>query len=175
MRRSSAVASILIIAMTIAAPASAATARPKFVLTSTAFGDGGTIPIEYTCRSTGTTPQLAWKRVPSGTKELGLIMEDPDAPSGTFVHWVVAGIKPKPPSIAADADPVGAFVGVNSVGRPGWQPPCPPPGPAHHYVFTLYAVGKKVTLPPGATAATLRTAMKGKILAKAKLVGLFGT
>lgn len=175
MRRVLVVAIVVVLSGVIAPPSAGGAAKPKFRLTSTSFEDGATIPVEYTCTGAGTTPQLAWKRVPSRTKELALIMEDPDAPGGTFVHWVVAGIKPKPPSIAAGADPMGTFVGLNSIGRPVWQPPCPPTGPAHHYIFNLYALNKKVTLPPGADAATLRTAMKGKILSRAKLVGLYGT
>jgi Raf kinase inhibitor-like YbhB/YbcL family protein len=157
-----------------AVPSSAAT-RQKFALTSTTFADGATIPVANTCTGAGTSPQLAWKNLPKGTKELALIMQDPDAPSGTFVHWVVANIKPKPSSIAAGTEPTGAYGGNNSVGRPGWLPPCPPPGTPHHYVFTLYALKQKVTLPPGANADTLRTAIKGKTLGQAKLTGLYGT
>ena len=103
--------------------------------------------------------------MPSGTKQLALIMQDPDTPIGTFVHWVVAGIAPSPPSIASGTDPVGAVQGANGAGRPGWIPPCPPSGPVHHYIFTLYALKKKVTLPPGGDAATLRELMNGKIIA----------
>jgi Raf kinase inhibitor-like YbhB/YbcL family protein len=149
-------------------------AKPKFSLTSSAFGNGATIPVEYTCKGAGMSPPLTWKQLPKGTKTLALIMEDPDTPIGTFVHWVVANFKPKPPSIAADSEPANAFGGVNGAGRPGWIPPCPPSG-VHHYIFTLYALDKKVTLPPGATAVTLRRAMTGKILGRARLTGLFGS
>lgn len=155
-------------------PAVAAT-KQKFALTSTTFADGATIPVANTCTGAGTSPQLAWKNLPKGTKELALIVEDPDAPSGTFVHWVVANIKPKPSSVAEGTDPAGSFGGNNGLGRPGWQPPCPPAGTPHHYVFTLYALKRKLTLPPGANAETLRTAMKGKILGQTKLTGLYGT
>jgi Raf kinase inhibitor-like YbhB/YbcL family protein len=161
-------------AMLSAVPLSAAT-KSKFALTSTTFDDGATIPVANTCTGAGTSPQLAWKHLPKGTKELALIVEDPDAPSGTFVHWVVANIKPRPSSIAEGSDPAGAFEANNGLGRPGWQPPCPPAGPVHHYVFSLYALKGKVTLPPGANAATLRSAMRGKILREAKLTGLYGT
>jgi len=155
-------------------PAVAAT-KQKFALTSTTFADGATIPVANTCTGAGTSPQLAWKNLPKGAKELALVVEDPDAPSGTFVHWVVANIKPKPSSVAEGTDPAGSFGGNNSLGRPGWQPPCPPAGAPHHYVFTLYALKRKLTLPPGANAETLRTAMKGKILGQTKLTGLYGT
>jgi Raf kinase inhibitor-like YbhB/YbcL family protein len=156
------------------APVEASTKR-KFSLTSTAFANSGTIPTQYTCTGAGMSPPLAWKHVPARAKDLALIVEDPDTPIGIFVHWVVAGIKPKPPSIAGDSEPAGAVQGNNGTGRPGWRAPCPPPGPAHHYIFTLYALKKKVTLPPGSDAATLRAAMQGKIIGQTKLVGRYGT
>jgi Raf kinase inhibitor-like YbhB/YbcL family protein len=152
-------------------PASAAS-KQKFALTSSAFTNQDRIPVEYSCRGAGTQPPLAWSGVPKGTEQLALIMEDPDAPSGTFVHWVVAEIEPKPRSIPADTTPAGAVVGNNSVGRPGWIPPCPPSG-EHHYIFTLSALDEKITLPPGGDAATLRSLMRGKVIGRAKLTGLF--
>jgi Raf kinase inhibitor-like YbhB/YbcL family protein len=152
-----------------------AATKPKLVLTSTAFDDGGTIPIVYTCNGAGKSPQLAWKNVPPRTKQFALIVQDPDTPIGTFVHWVVAGMTAKTRAIPEDSEPPGAFGGLNGAGRPGWIPSCPPAGPPHHYIFTLYALDKKVSLPPGVTADTLRNAMKGKILATAKLTGLYGT
>jgi Raf kinase inhibitor-like YbhB/YbcL family protein len=145
----------------------------KLVLTSTAFANDGDIPVQYSCAGEGVSPPLAWKGVPKGTKELALVVDDPDAPSGTFTHWVLAGITPSTTSIAQGATPPGAYVGNASTGRPGYVPMCPPAGPAHHYVFTLYALKKKVELPPGADAAALRTAMKGKISKRAELIGLF--
>jgi Raf kinase inhibitor-like YbhB/YbcL family protein len=161
----------VVVGATVTVPAGAAS-KPKFTLTSSAFTNNAAIPVEYSCRGGGTQPPLAWSHVPKGTKQLALIMEDPDAPSGTFVHWVVAGIKPKPPSIAADSTPTGAVVGDSSIGRPGWVPPCPPSG-EHHYIFTLSALDEKITLPPGGDAATLRSLMKGKVVGRAKLTGLF--
>jgi Raf kinase inhibitor-like YbhB/YbcL family protein len=155
------------------ASAALAAARTAFTLTSSAFTDNGTIPVAFTCNGAGTQPALAWKGIPSRAKQLALIVEDPDAPIGTFVHWVVAGIEPKPPSIAADAEPTGAVEGTNGAGRTGWIPPCPPSG-THHYVFTLYALDKKVTAPPGVGAAALRSLIKGRVIARARLTGLYG-
>jgi Raf kinase inhibitor-like YbhB/YbcL family protein len=152
--------------------AAGAASKPTFALTSSAFTNQGRIPVEYSCRGEGTQPPLAWSRVPKGTEQLALIMEDPDAPSGTFVHWVVAEIEPKPRSIPADTTPAGAVVGNNSVGRPGWIPPCPPSG-EHRYIFTLSALDEEITLPPGGDAATLRSLMKGKVVGRAKLTGRF--
>jgi Raf kinase inhibitor-like YbhB/YbcL family protein len=156
-----------------AAPATAAAKKP-FTLTSTAFADGGTIPVEFTCKGEGKSPELSWKNAPSGTKQFALIVQDPDAPIGTFVHWVVAGMPARTRSIPENSEPADAFGGVNGTGRPGWTPPCPPSG-VHRYIFTLYALAKKVSLPPGANATTLRAAIKGKVLAHTQLLGRYGS
>ena len=175
-RRAVVLAAVVALAAALLSVASAdAATKPKFALTSTAFANNGTIPTQYTCTGAGMSPPLAWKHAPARAVELALIMEDPDTPIGTFVHWVVAGIRPKPPSIAGDAEPAGAVQGANGTGQPGWRAPCPPPGPPHHYIFTLYALKKKVTLPPGGNADTLRGAMEGRIIGQAKLVGRYGT
>jgi len=173
--RASAVTGVVgMLAVLVAAPVSAVSNKRPLTLTSTAFDDGGTIPVAYTCRGEGKSPQLSWKNVPSGTKQFALIMQDPDTPIGTFVHWVVAGMAAKTRSIPENTQPADAFGGVNGTGRPGWTPPCPPSG-VHRYIFTLYALGKKVTLPPGANAATVRAAIKGKVLARAQLLGRYGS
>ena len=150
-----------------------AAAAPTFRLTSTAFADGDALPAKFSCQGEGVSPRLAWKGVPKGTKALALILDDPDAPAGTFVHWVLADFKPKPRSIPQGGEPKNVFGGLNGTGRPGYLPPCPPPGPAHRYVFTLYALKKPAKLPPGATATTLRDAIAGTTLAEAQLVGLY--
>jgi Raf kinase inhibitor-like YbhB/YbcL family protein len=153
---------------------SAASKKKTLTLTSTAFANGGTIPVEFTCRGDGKSPDLSWKNVPSGTKQFALIMEDPDTAIGTFVHWVLAEMAAKTRSIPEDTEPADAYGGTNGAGRPGWIPPCPPSG-VHRYIFTLYALSRKLSLPPGATAATLRGAMKGKVLARAQLLGRYGS
>jgi Raf kinase inhibitor-like YbhB/YbcL family protein len=169
------VAVIAVLAAVAGAPSvSAASKKKTLTLSSTAFENGGTIPVEFTCKGDGTSPELSWKHVPSGTKQFSLIMEDPDTAIGTFVHSVVAGMPAKTRSIAENSEPADAFGGVNGAGRPGWIPPCPPSG-VHRYIFTLYALSKNVSLPPGATAATLRAAMKGKVLARARLLGRYGS
>jgi hypothetical protein len=146
-----------------------------FSLTSSAFADGAAIPVQFTCHGAGDSPPLAWANVPKRTRRLALIVRDPDAPSGTFVHWVTANFPALPASIAPGHAPAGAYEGTNGAGRPGWTPPCPPAGPPHHYVFTLYALKQKVKLPLGATATTVRRAMQGKILGRATLTGTYGT
>jgi Raf kinase inhibitor-like YbhB/YbcL family protein len=166
------VAALAVIAT--AVPVAAASKKKTLTLTSTAFQNGGTIPVEFTCKGDGTSPALSWKNVPSGTKQFALIMEDPDTAIGTFVHWVVAEMAAKTRSIPENTEPADAFGGVNGAGRPGWIPPCPPSG-VHRYIFTLYALSRKLSLPPGATAATLRGAMKGKVLSRAQLLGRYGS
>ena len=175
-RRSHVVALVALLGCIASAPATAAAAtKPKFVLTSDAFANDGTIPVEFTCTGAGESPPLAWKGMPKGTKELALIVDDPDAPVGTFTHWVLAGITPSTRSIPGNTEPSGAFGGNSGIGRPGYVPMCPPAGPEHHYVFTLFALKRKVDLAPGADATALRAAMRGKILGRAELVGLYGT
>jgi Raf kinase inhibitor-like YbhB/YbcL family protein len=156
-----------------AGTAEASDTPPAFGLSSAAFDDGGELPAKYSCQGEGVSPPLRWKGVPKGTKALALVLDDPDAPAGTFVHWVLADFKPKPRSIPEDGQPKKAFGGVNSTGRPGYAPPCPPRGPAHRYVFTLYALEKAAKLPPGATAATLVDAIEDTTLAETRLTGLY--
>jgi Raf kinase inhibitor-like YbhB/YbcL family protein len=143
-----------------------------FELTSTAFAPNAAIPRRYGCDGDGASPPLAWSGVPSGTAELELLVDDPDA-SG-FVHWVAVGIDPTTTGLAeratgSDAVPVE---GRNSAGRNGWTPPCPPSG-THHYRFTLYAVSKPLGLEDGVSADDLRAAARNVTLGTAQLVGTY--
>jgi phosphatidylethanolamine-binding protein (PEBP) family uncharacterized protein len=131
-------------------------------LTSADFIDDGTIPRELSCQGTPRPPVLRWSAPPPGTTELALTVEDPDAPAGPFVHWVVTGIPPTATTLPA----AGATDN-------GWRGPCPPAGPAHHYVFTLYAVAKPLGLAPGASAARVRETAAGVTLAVGRLIGLY--
>jgi Raf kinase inhibitor-like YbhB/YbcL family protein len=113
-----------------------------FTLTSTAFADGADIPIRYTCEGENRSPHLTWSGTPDGTRSLALIVDDPDAPGGVFVHWVLCDI---PPDVHELTEHVaGATVGMsgrNSFGKVGYGGPCPPPGdPPHRYRFTLFAL-----------------------------------
>lgn len=126
-------------------------APDHMLLTSSAFADGATIPVAFTCDSSPSAPSppLAWTGIPTGTKELALTVVDPDA--GGFVHWTVAGIDPSVRETAQGFAPVGGIQLTNGAGQPGWTPPCPPAGTkAHRYVFTLYALGQA----SGVTATT---------------------
>ena len=149
----------------------------SITVTSPAFADGGTIPVKYTCTSANPpSPPLAWSGVPSGTAELALLVDDPDAPgAGGFVHWVVYGIPPDTQSLAEGSLPSAAKQGANGRGLNQWAGPCPPAGnPPHHYRFTLTAVSRSLGLAPGATAAQVKAAMAGSIAGQGVLIGLYG-
>lgn len=147
-------------------------------LSSSAFEDGGIIPARYTADGEDVSPPLAWGAVPAGTRSLALICDDPDAPRGTWVHWVIFNIPPEtrelPEAVPAEevlAD--GARQGRNDFGRIGYGGPAPPPGRAHRYFFKLYALDTVLELEPGATKAQLLEAMKGHILAAGQLMGRY--
>ena len=141
-------------------------------LASTAFQNNGVIPGGHSYRGGNISPPLRINGVPGGTAELALICDDPDASGAPWIHWVVWKIDPKTTQIPKSGLPAAAIVGNNSWGKAEWGGPAPPSG-THHYVFKLYALKEPVTLKPGANAKALEAAIKGKILAEAKLVGLF--
>lgn len=153
-----------------------------FTLTSPAFRHGKTIPKVHTCEGQDPSPQLDWTGAPAAAKSFALIMDDPDAPVGLWVHWVLYDIPgalsglpaglPKTERVLGGAKQ-GASWGVNSFSRVGYGGPCPPPGKPHRYFFKLYALDKVLGLPPRATAAELTAAMDGRILDRAELMGLY--
>lgn len=153
-------------------------------LTSSAFGDGDRIPRRHTADGADLSPPLTWSDVPSGTVELALTVDDPDAPRAEpWVHWVLYGIagdrRELPEGIAregAPASPAGAAQGVNSFSddRLGYRGPAPPKGHGpHHYHFTLHALDTALGLAPGVTKEALLEAMDGHVLATAKLMGVY--
>lgn len=140
-------------------------------LKSPAFGEGERIPTEHSCEGGNSSPKLELEGVPEDTKSLALIMDDPDAPSGTFVHWVAWNI-PISEEIPEDAH-IG-LEGMNSAGRKGYTGPCPPPGHGpHRYYFKVYALDGELDLPEGAGKADLEKAMEGHIIAKAETMGTY--
>jgi Raf kinase inhibitor-like YbhB/YbcL family protein len=144
-------------------------------LRSDAFADGAAIPPAFTCEGGDDPPPLSWTGVPAGSAELVLLVEDHDAPGGTFAHWVVYALAPADTSIGAGRLPVGAVEGENGFGRIGYAGPCPPEGDdPHRYEFTLLAVPERLDLPGGATAEDVREAIGEAFLAKATLTGTFG-
>ncbi len=146
-------------------------------LTSSAFEQGKPIPAKYSCRGEDVSPALAWGEPPAGTQSFALLMDDPDAPIGTWVHWVLFNIPPSArglaeavPSDATLAD--GSMNGKNSWGRLGYGGPCPPSG-THRYFFKLYALDEMLGLSSGADKGELLKAMEGHILAQGELMGTF--
>jgi Raf kinase inhibitor-like YbhB/YbcL family protein len=174
--------SLLMILVSAALPRPAvAQNTPKLSVTSSAFVAGATIPVDYSCKSPNVeSPPLGWKGVPSDAKTLVLILKDPDAPNGTFIHWVVYNLPTGLSGLDANVPPTeklanGGMQGTNSFGQIGYMGPCPPPGSApHHYHFELSAVEIALTLKPGATAAQVEEAAQGHVKATGDLVGTFG-
>jgi Raf kinase inhibitor-like YbhB/YbcL family protein len=143
-------------------------------LTSPAFADGGMIPVEYTCDGEDLSPDLEWSDVPPRTTSLALTCEDPDAPRGTFTHWLVWNLDPSMGGLRAGEVPAGARQGRNDFGTIGYRGPCPPPGHGtHHYHFALYAVSRPIALGDGATIGELRRALAGATLDWAELIGTY--
>ena len=140
-------------------------------LTSPAFANNGTIPSEYTCDGNDLSPPLSISDVPSNAKSLILVMDDPDAPVGTWDHWIVFNMGPSTKEIHKGTEPK-ATAGKNSWGRTGYGGPCPPSG-THRYFFKLYALDAMLNLPQGATKKELEMAMQGHIIAKAELMGTY--
>jgi Raf kinase inhibitor-like YbhB/YbcL family protein len=149
-----------------------------FEIKSSAFDPGQPIPKKYTCEGVDVSVTLAWTDPPVGTKSLALIADDPDAPMGTWVHWVVydlpaeaRGLPDGVPKQETLRD--GTKQGLNDFGRVGYGGPCPPPGKPHRYFFKLYALDKKIGLPPRATKPQLLDAMKKHILVEAQVMGTY--
>ena len=138
-------------------------------LISTAFSHNGHIPPLYTCEGKNINPPLIVENIPDGTKTLALIVEDPDAPRGTFDHWVVWNISPNE-AIAENSN--AGISGTNGFGKTGYSGPCPPSG-QHRYFFRVFALDDELDLPAGSTKEQLLDAMKGHVLATAELMGLY--
>ncbi len=151
----------------------------KLELKTTAFQPGGGIPKQFTCDGADASPALSWTDPPAGTESFALIVDNPDAPVGTFVHWVVYNL---PSSTRQLPDRVpghgeirgGGLQGVNDFPKTGYGGPCPPPGKPHRYFFRLYALDSKLSLRAGAHRAEVDGAMKGHVLAQGELMGTYG-
>jgi Raf kinase inhibitor-like YbhB/YbcL family protein len=148
-------------------------------VSTTAFAEGQMIPKKFTCDGPDVSPQLSWKATPAGAQSMALIVDDPDAPAGTWVHWVLYGL---PASVTDLPEGIekqeqlsnGARQGRNDFGRIGYAGPCPPPGKPHRYFFKLYALDTKLDLNAAIRKADLERAMKGHILGHAELIGKYG-
>jgi Raf kinase inhibitor-like YbhB/YbcL family protein len=147
-------------------------------ITSAAFAEGQPVPAKYTCQGRNLSPPLKWTGAPANTKSFALIADDPDAPVGDWVHWVLFNLTPATTELAEDMPqsqylPGGARQGMNDFHRLGYGGPCPPPGKPHRYFFKLYALDTILDLKPGASKQDLLGAMEGHLLAQGQLMGTY--
>ncbi|MGH7905697.1 MAG: YbhB/YbcL family Raf kinase inhibitor-like protein [Candidatus Binataceae bacterium] len=165
--------------MLVSGYAAARTSRSFLKLTSPAFAANSSIPAKYTCNGDNQSPPLSWSGVPEGTRSYIIILEDPDAAHGPYIHWVLYNlpehVRQIPAGIAQFPQTLdNALNGANSAGGVGYTGPCPPSGPAHHYVFHLMALNSDLNLKSGATAKQVEKAAAGHILGSAKMTALYG-
>ncbi len=158
--------------------AAATTEKARMQLSSSAFSDGAPIPAKYTCDDQNVSPPLKWSGVPADAKSLVLLADDPDAPRGTWVHWVLyelpASTAELPENIAKTQYVAGgARQGLNDFKHLGYGGPCPPPGKAHRYFFKLYALDNQLGLKPGASKKEVESAMANHVLAHGELRGTY--
>jgi len=152
----------------------------ELAVASTAFKDGAPIPVQFTCDGADESPPLTWPDAPDNAASYALIVEDPDAPGGTFIHWVLydlpATTHALPRGVPNDeslSSPAGAKQGKNSFKKIGYGGPCPPKGKPHHYHFILFALDKSLGLPPGASRDQVVDAMRGHELGRGEVVGTY--
>jgi len=148
-------------------------------LSCSAFNEGGTVPKQYSCSGEDISPPLNWSGVPIKTKSLALVMDDPDAPAGTWVHWVLYNIPAEVTSLPAGIPKIATVPNIGTQGnndfrRIGYGGPCPPPGKPHRYFFKLYALDTTLNLNPGTTKVAVERALQGHILAQGQLMGKYG-
>jgi Raf kinase inhibitor-like YbhB/YbcL family protein len=149
-----------------------------FTLTSSSFPSAGDIPRKFTCDGVDVSPELSWSNAPQGTKSFALIADDPDAPVGTWVHWVLYDLAPATDHLPEGvnkvaAPPSGGHQGRNDFHKTGYGGPCPPAGKPHRYFFKLYALDTLLNLGPDRTKADVEKAMQGHILAHAEYMGKY--
>ncbi len=177
---------LCLLALTLALSGCQGTAKPtdpglgtqEMEIESSAFGPETVIPTKYTCDGQNISPPLSWGEPPPTTKSLTLIMDDADAPGGTFVHWVLYDLPDTTRSLP-EAVPTGlsnpeGVQGVNGAKTVGYTGPCPPKGSSHNYIFRIYALDTTLNLDPGASKSQVDQAMVGHILAEGQLVGVYG-
>ena len=151
--------------------------KMEIKITSPAFEDGGLIPAKYTCDGADISPSLQWETVPEGTKSIALICDDPDAPMGTWVHWVLFNLPAETKELPAkfpddETLPDGTRQGITDFGKTGYGGPCPPSG-THRYFFKIYALDKKIDTVAIADKAQLLKTMEGHILGQGQLIGKY--
>ncbi len=149
-----------------------------FSISSSSFPNGGDIPKKFTCDGADVSPELSWSEPPVGTQSFALIADDPDAPSGTWTHWLLFGLPATISTLAEGVNkiddlPGGERQGRNDFRKIGYNGPCPPPGKAHRYFFKLYALSSQLNLKPGASKQEVEHAMEGLILGNAEWIGKY--
>ncbi len=151
----------------------------KLLVSAEDFKEGENIPDEYTCEGANVSPAISWGKTPSGTKSIAVIMDDPDAPGRTFVHWVIFNIPAEKQGLPKNVEKKerladGSVQGINDARKIGYYGPCPPPGKPHRYFFKVYALSKKLDLSAGASKTQLEKAMEGSILGQGAVMGTYG-
>ncbi|PYX88265.1 MAG: YbhB/YbcL family Raf kinase inhibitor-like protein [Acidobacteria bacterium] len=149
-----------------------------FTLSSSSFQNGGDIARKFTCDGADSSPDLSWSNPPAGTRNFALIADDPDAPAGTWTHWLVYDLPSQTHQFEenvpkVDELPDGGRQGRNDFRKIGYGGPCPPPGKPHRYFFKLHALDTKLNLQPGASRQEVEQALQGHILGKAELMGKY--
>lgn len=146
----------------------------RIAVSSPAFAAGAAIPQRFTCQAENISPPLGWSGVPAGTMEVALVVDDPDAPRGTYVHWIVVGLDPAGAELAEGTLPAGARQLTNSAGTAAYTGPCPPGGPPHHYRFTVYALQRTIDVAGDASPESAIEAIEAAAAARGRLVATFG-
>ncbi len=169
---------VLATALMAYAATAAAQGAATITVTSDAFAAGATIPQPFTCSDANHSPALDWSGAPATTRSFAIVADDPDAPRGTFVHWVAFDLPATVTALPEDVPRTetiagGGTQGDNGAGRIGYFGPCPPPGKVHHYHFRVFALDSMLGLKAGADADALRSAMNGHIVASGELVGTY--
>ena len=159
------------LASTMAAIVSFASGEAKMKITSSAFQEGGNIPSKFTCDGGDSSPPLQIAEIPSGAKSLALVVDDPDAPSGLFTHWIVWNISPQTNAIA-EGSALKGVQGTNDFGKSDYGGPCPPSG-THRYYFKIFALDRELDVPAGTKRSQLDAAMKGHVVAQGELMGRY--
>ncbi len=169
---------MVVVVLAIRSEAQTAAKPASLAVTSPAFAQGKAIPKRFTCDGQDVSPAVSWSRAPEGTKSFVLIMDDPDAPAGTWVHWVFYDLPGSATGLpegvkAVGRPPGGGTQGRNSFGNPGYGGPCPPGGQKHRYFFRVYALDGELGLREGAERGEVDAAMAGHVLASGELMGTY--
>jgi len=163
---------IIVLLMGVAIAPARGASEPPIKISSPDFSEGGSIPPQFTCTGANVNPSLRISGVPAGARSLVLIVDDPDAPAGTWTHWLLWNMKPDLQEIAANGVPAGAVQGANDFHKNNYGGPCPPSG-VHRYFFRLYALDTVLELPAGSSRKALDKAMSGHVVASAEYMGKY--